>query len=34
MKNSYNAAFGALYNAPSSGISPPRVLQFSLKLFF
>jgi hypothetical protein len=34
MKNSYNAAFGALYNAPSSGISPPRNLQFGLKLFF
>ena len=34
MKTSYNAAFGELYNAPSSGISPPRVLQFSLKLFF
>ncbi|HMD72061.1 MAG TPA: hypothetical protein VKF41_11985, partial [Bryobacteraceae bacterium] len=34
LKSSYNASFGDLYNAPSSGVSPPRNLQFGLKLFF
>jgi hypothetical protein len=34
MKTSYNAAFGELYNAPSSGVSIPRYLQFGLKLYF
>jgi hypothetical protein len=34
MKSSYNSSFGGLYNAAGSGVSPPRYLQFALKLYF
>ncbi len=34
LRSAYAAGFGELYNAPGSGVSPPRFLQFGLKLIF
>jgi hypothetical protein len=34
LRSTYASGFGELYNAPGSGVSPPRFLQFGLKLSF